>query len=148
MANSSGLLYGTAGNHEASPTNAFPPTAVGSQSQWVYDTLSAAWARWVGAPAASQTKIAGTYSVMYAESKLRIISLNTNMYYIQNYWLYEKTMERDPSEQLEWLVGELDAAERAGERVYLMGHMPLGLPDAFHDGSNYFDQVRLDPVVL
>lgn len=30
-------------------------------------------------------------------------------------------MERDPSGQLAWLVTELEAAERAGERVWLMG---------------------------
>lgn len=44
----------------------------------------------------------------------------------QNFWLYEATMERDPSGQLAWLVAELEAAETAGERVWLMGHMPLG----------------------
>lgn len=35
-------------------------------------------------------------------------------------------MERDPSGQLAWLVTELETAESAGERVWLMGHMPLG----------------------
>ena len=39
----------------------------------------------------------------------------------QNFWLYEATMERDPSGILAWLVGELEAAETAGERVWLMG---------------------------
>jgi sphingomyelin phosphodiesterase len=47
-------------------------------------------------------------------------------------------MERDPSGQLAWLATELEAAETAGERVWLMGHMPLGSSDAFHDQSEYF----------
>lgn len=47
-------------------------------------------------------------------------------------------MERDPSGQLSWLVTELEAAETAGERVWLMGHMPMGSSDAFHDQSEYF----------
>jgi len=37
-------VYGTAGNHEASPTNAFPPIALTSAfsgQKWIYDTLSA-----------------------------------------------------------------------------------------------------------
>jgi sphingomyelin phosphodiesterase len=38
-------VYGTAGNHESSPTNAFPPTAVGDESQWVYGVLSSDWAQ-------------------------------------------------------------------------------------------------------
>jgi sphingomyelin phosphodiesterase len=52
-------------------------------------------------------------------------------------------MERDPSGQLSWLVTELEAAETAGERVWLMGHMPLGSSDAFHDQSQYFGQSPL-----
>jgi len=50
-------------------------------------------------------------------------------------------MESDPSGQLAWLVNELHAAETAGDRVYIIGHMPMGLRDAFHDYSNYFDQI-------
>ncbi|UKZ74533.1 hypothetical protein TrVFT333_002203 [Trichoderma virens FT-333] len=42
---------------------------------------------------------------------------------------------------LQWLIEELDSAERDGERVYIIGHMPMGGSDAFHDASNYFDQV-------
>jgi sphingomyelin phosphodiesterase len=58
-------------------------------------------------------------------------------------------MERDPSGILAWLVTELEAAEAAGERVWLMGHMPLGSTDAFHDASNYFDQIvqRFDATI-
>jgi sphingomyelin phosphodiesterase len=55
--------------------------------------------------------------------------------------MYENTMEADPSGQFAWLVTELQAAETAGERVYIIGHMPLGHSDAFHDASNYFDQI-------
>jgi sphingomyelin phosphodiesterase len=63
------------------------------------------------------------------------------MYYIQNYWLYEEPMERDPSGQLASLVYELDAAEKAGERAYIIGHMPMGDGDALRYGSNYFNQI-------
>ena len=47
-------------------------------------------------------------------------------------------MESDPSGALAWLVSELEAAESAGERVWILGHMPLGTTDAFHDQSEYF----------
>lgn len=50
-------------------------------------------------------------------------------------------MESDPSGQLAWLASELEAAETAGERVWLMGHMPLGSGDAFHDQSQYFGRL-------
>ncbi|KAI1135224.1 putative acid sphingomyelinase [Hypoxylon sp. FL0543] len=145
MADAGMLMYGTAGNHEASPANSFPPAAASNSSQWLYDLLSSAWSPWIGTRAADTTREFGAYSVRYpggiGTGKLRIISISTNMYYAHNYWLYEEPMERDPSGQLAWLVGELDAAEREGERVYIIGHMPMGSRDAFHDGSNYFDQI-------
>ncbi|KAF4637428.1 hypothetical protein G7Y89_g661 [Cudoniella acicularis] len=136
-------VYGTAGNHEAAPANAFPPAAISStnSAQWVYDTLSADWLNSIGTTAVSEAEKFGAYSVKYPNGNLRVISLNTNFYYVQNYWLYENAMEADPSGQLAWLVNELQAAETAGERVYIIGHMPMGLGDALRDGSNYFDQI-------
>lgn len=136
-------VYGVVGNHDAAPVNSFPPAAVDTTitSQWVYDTLSADWTTWIGSAAAKTADNYGAYSVKYAGGNLRIISINTNLYYKENFWLYEQTMETDPSGQLAWLVSELAAAETAEERVWLMGHMPMGSGDAFHDGSNYFNQI-------
>ena len=54
-------------------------------------------------------------------------------------------MERDPSGALAWLVSELEAAESSGERVWLLGHMPLGTTDVFHDQSQYFGRFSLPP---
>lgn len=50
---------------------------------------------------------------------------------------------------LAWLVAELEAAETAGERVWLMAHMPPGSTDTFHDQSQYFDQIiqRFDATI-
>jgi sphingomyelin phosphodiesterase len=131
------FVYGTAGNHEAHPVNAFPP----SQPLAVYDTLARDWTPWIGGAAAATADRTGSYSVVYPGGRLKVISVNTNMYYIDNFWMYEDPMERDPNGQFAWLVGELDAAEKAGQRVYIIGHMPMGLSDAFHDPSNYFDQI-------
>ncbi|KAL7937255.1 Metallo-dependent phosphatase-like protein [Trichoderma chlorosporum] len=136
-----GYVYGTAGNHEASPVNAFPAQSVSNSSQWVYDSLTAEWTQWVGASEESDIENLGAYSTKYPNGNLRIISLNTNFYYRSNFWLYQEPMQQDPDGQIQWLVNELDAAEKAGERVYIIGHMPLGEGDAFHAGSNYLDQV-------
>ncbi|KAL6805627.1 Metallo-dependent phosphatase-like protein [Trichoderma sp. SZMC 28012] len=136
-----GIVYGTAGNHESNPTNAFPPRSISNSSQWVYDALSDQWTRWVGASAESEIESIGAYSTKYPNGNLRVISLNTNFYYRMNFWLYQEGIEQDPDSQIQWLVSELDAAEKAGERVYIIGHMPLGEGDAFHAGSNYLDQV-------
>ncbi|CAI7640204.1 unnamed protein product [Penicillium manginii] len=136
-------VYGVVGNHDAAPVNSFPTAAIDTtiSSQWVYDTLSSAWSKWIGSTAATVADNYGAYSVKHPGSNLRIISFNTNFYYKENFWLYEKTMETDPNGQLRWLVTELSAAEAAGERVWLLGHMPMGSGDTLHDGSNYFNQI-------
>lgn len=141
MTNHGLTVYATTGNHEASPADLFPPNSLSDGAQWVYDVLASDWTQWIGAEGAEEAREIGAYSVKYPNGNLRIISLNTNLYYVQNYWMYEEPMERDPNGQLEWLTSELDAAEKAGERVYIMGHLPLGDYDVLRDASNYFDQI-------
>ncbi|KAF4989443.1 hypothetical protein FGRMN_9108 [Fusarium graminum] len=135
------IVYGTAGNHEAHPTNAYQPSSLGDSSSWIYDLLAGTWSRWIGREAASKASQIGAYSTKYPHGNLRVISLNTNLYYRGNFWLFQRTMLRDPSGQLDWLVEELHNAEKTGERVYIIGHMPLGDRNAFHDQSNYLNQI-------
>lgn len=136
-------LYTTAGNHEASPVNAFNPASVKTSLdiQWLYNLMSTNNQQYLSAADAQEMKNFGAYSTKVAGGNLRIISINSNLYYKENYWLYQKNMEKDPSGQLAWLVSELSAAEQAGERVYIIGHMAMGLGDALRDGSNYFNQI-------
>lgn len=137
------LVYGTAGNHEAHPANSYRPKSVGRGSEWIYKLLSSEWSRWVGIDAAKEASEMGVYSTLYPGSKLRVISINTNLYYLSNFWIYQDMAQHSGANdaQLSWLVGELDAAERAGERVYIIGHMPLGDESMQLDASNYLDQV-------
>ncbi|EGX93818.1 acid sphingomyelinase, putative [Cordyceps militaris CM01] len=135
------LVYGTIGNHEVHPVNIFEPKSVGNASQWVYDAVAKKWAAWIGDAAKQQVLDTGAYSTLYPGGNLRVISLNTNMYYRFNFAVYGHNMPRDPNGQLAWLVAELDKAEQAGENVYIIGHMPMGTSDALPDQANYFDQV-------
>ncbi|KAK4575355.1 hypothetical protein LTR86_001209 [Recurvomyces mirabilis] len=136
-------VYAAVGNHDAAPVNSFPPQAINTtiSSQYVYDTLSSSWKQWIGASAATQADNYGAYSYKLPSQNLRIISINTNLYYKENFWLYEQTIERDPDGQLAWFVSQLQGAEDAGQRVWVIGHMPLGSGDALHDGSFYLDQI-------
>ncbi|PFH58093.1 hypothetical protein XA68_14152 [Ophiocordyceps unilateralis] len=134
-------VYGTAGNHEAHPVNSFPFNMPGRETSSIYHLLSTEWKPWIGAEAAELAKELGAYAVKHPGAKLRIISLNTNIYYRHNFWTYHDMDDKDPNRQMAWLVGELDAAEQAGDSVYIMGHMPPGEKDALHDGSNYLDQI-------
>ncbi|KAF5018293.1 hypothetical protein F66182_9733, partial [Fusarium sp. NRRL 66182] len=120
---------------------AYQPSSIGSSSQWIYDLLAGTWSRWIGHKGTLTAQRMGAYSTRYPHGNLRVVSLNTNLYYRGNFWLFQREMLRDPSGQIEWLVEELDAAEKAGENVYIIGHMPLGDRNAFHDHSNYLNQV-------
>ena len=138
-----GQVFSAVGNHESSPVNAFPPMAVNAGgNSWLYNPLSTYWNEEIGSvPASSLDRNSGSYATMWGNSNLRIISVNTNYWHKNNFWLYEQTMERDPSGLLVWLVNELQGAEDKNQRVWIIGHMPMGSGDALHDQSNYFDQI-------
>ena len=141
-----GTVYPAAGNHDSNPFNSFPPSALqGSDVEnigWVYGNYSQDWSSAVGsAAAASIEENSGSYSMIYENTPLMLISLNTNFWYTLNFWVFEKDMESDPSGVLAWLVSQLQSAEDADQRVWIFGHIPSGNSDVFHDASAYFDQV-------
>lgn len=141
-----GQTYAVIGNHDSCPVDSFPPAAVDTtyadETQIFYTTLSEDIETWIGSSAAAEVaENYGSYSVVDSTTGLRLISVNTNFWYKSNYWMYEQTMEYDPSGMFAWLVSELETAETAGERVWLMGHMPMGSSDTFHDQSYYFDTI-------
>ncbi|KAH8897755.1 sphingomyelin phosphodiesterase [Thozetella sp. PMI_491] len=146
MAAASDVVYATVGNHEAAAVNCFPQAAVADaipanqSNQYMYDRLAGNWEGWVGTSAASVRTHAGAYSVQHA-TNLRVISINTMFYMAENWWLYTPTMERDPNAQFAWLIDELQAAEDAQQRVYILGHIPFGRPDSLFDYAAYFDQI-------
>ncbi|KAI0702327.1 sphingomyelin phosphodiesterase [Cytidiella melzeri] len=142
MAHSIGLTVYPA----IAPVNSFPrnttPSTVGD-SQFVFDTQSAGWEQWIGSTAAEQVHdVSGSYSKVIPGMKLRIVSMNTQYWYKQNFWLYDQESQiPDPNGLLAFMVSQLQAAEDAGERAWIIGHIPSGKADFMHDQSNYFDQI-------
>ncbi|GAA5871736.1 hypothetical protein JCM8547_008128 [Rhodosporidiobolus lusitaniae] len=138
--------YPVIGNHDIAPVNAFPRSsspASPTSAQWVFDLSAADWARWIGRHAANQVRTkSGCYSRVHPGTRLKIVSLNTNYWYKQNFWLYDSDIPVwDPNGILTWLAEELDHAEREGLRVWIIGHMPFGKVDAMRDQSNYANQI-------
>lgn len=138
-------LFPALGNHESAPTNSFPRNTTEHEitSEWVFNAQRAGWSQWIGEEATKQLRHhSGSYSTMAPNMSLRIISLNTQYWYKQNFWLYDSdTQQPDPNGILAFLVQELQAAEDAGERAYIIAHMPPGRGDVMRDQSSYFDQV-------
>ncbi|KAL8276271.1 hypothetical protein RQP46_011345 [Phenoliferia psychrophenolica] len=137
--------YPSLGNHDVSPVNAFPRTTSNTlqDSQWVFDIAAEAWERWIGPEASQQAATHyGCYARVHPGTKLKIISLNTQYWYKQNFWLYDSDEPQwDPNGILSWMATELHLAEEAGQRVWIIGHMPFGKVDALRDQSNYANQI-------
>ncbi|KAI0061961.1 acid sphingomyelinase [Artomyces pyxidatus] len=138
-------VYPTLGNHDSAPVNSFPrsTTRTNLTVQWVFDIEQFGWEPWIGGPsAAQQERNSGSYAVVVPGTNLRIISINTQYWYKQNYWLYDtNTSFPDPNGVLAFMVQQLQAAEDRGQRAWLIGHIPPGKADTMHDQSNYYDQI-------
>lgn len=141
-----GLVYGALGNHDAAPLNLFPANNIPAshRPQWAYDALAEDWTELMGPDFTTPRDIPeGSYSILHdgPGSKLRIISYNSILHYTYNFYAYTDPMPADPDGLLGWLIDELAAAESAGERVWLIAHIPSGGPDTLHDYSAAFDRV-------
>ncbi|KAF8205435.1 sphingomyelin phosphodiesterase [Mycena galopus ATCC 62051] len=140
-----GPVFPAIGNHDSAPVNSFPldATIEFDGAQWVFNLEDNEWAHWINDTAANEEKhFSGSYSVTAPGTNLRIISINTVYWYKQNFWLYDSdTPVPDPRGILEFMVNQLQGAEDAGQRVWIIGHMPPGSQDAFNDQSNYYNQI-------
>lgn len=137
-------VYPAIGNHESAPTNAFPRnTTTKSDVQWLFDLESTGWAPLINATAAAQVaRLSGSYSTIVPNTNLRIISINTVYWYKANFWLYDSDRKQpDPNGILAFTIQELQAAEDAGQRAWIVAHMPPGTTDTLRDQSNYYDQI-------
>ncbi|KAK2461265.1 hypothetical protein APHAL10511_006792 [Amanita phalloides] len=139
-------VYPVIGNHEVAPVNAFPRSSTTSaSSQWVFDAQGEGWSHWLYRDAVDQVlHVSGSYSVIAQGTNLRIISLNNIYWYKDNFWLYDSDeLQPDPNGILSFVVEQLQAAEDAGQRAWIIAHMPPGRGDVMRDQSNYFDQIVL-----
>ncbi|KAK7044498.1 Metallo-dependent phosphatase-like protein [Favolaschia claudopus] len=130
---------------DSAPVNNFPlnDATASFDAQWVFDLAGKEWTHWTNSTASTQvTHFSGSYSITAPGTNLRIISINTVYWYKHNFWLYDSDSPvHDPRGILEFGANELQAAEDAGQRAWIIGHMPPGSQDAFSDQSNYYDQI-------
>jgi len=133
----SGPVYVTLGNHDSynqaqgSPNSLDAPGP--NQFSWNYDHVTALWEHegWLDESIVKDAKTHyAAYSVRRTDG-LRVISLNTNLWYTANYFNYINMTNPDVSGMLRMLTDELQEAEDAGERVWIMGHVLSGW-----DGTN------------
>ncbi|KAF9469756.1 sphingomyelin phosphodiesterase [Collybia nuda] len=133
----SGPVYAALGNHDSYNQAQDAPHSIGGtlaeQFSWNYDHVASLWKheQWLPDAAVKLAKSHYSAYMVRRSDGLRIISLNTNLWYRANFFNYINMTNPDVSGMLRFLTDELQAAEEAGDRVWIMGHVLSGW-----DGSN------------
>ncbi|XP_063846583.1 sphingomyelin phosphodiesterase-like [Scylla paramamosain] len=135
-------VFPAIGNHESHPVNAFPQPYVEGEFDisWLYDEITQLWETWLPADVAASVAYSAFYSTLIKPG-LRILSVNSNYCYSYNWWLLYDDV--DPASELQWMANELQAAEDAGEKVYLISHHPPGHEDCAHTWSHQYNKIIL-----
>lgn len=130
-------VYAVLGNHDTNPEAIDAPHSLpgelGMQMSWNFDHVAGLWHEedWLNATAAKQARLHyGAYSIKTPQG-LRIITFNTDFWYKSNFLNLIDTLNPDKSGMFAWMIQELQAAEDAGERVWILGHVLSGW-----DGTN------------
>lgn len=154
----SGPVYAALGNHDTYNTAQNAPHDLpgdlADQYNWNYDHVAALWQLddWISPDVAQQARTTyGAYAVQRQDG-LKIITLNTDFWYTQNAYNYINLSSSDNSGMLRFLTDELQDAEDAGERAWIMGHVPSGwdASDPLQNPTNLFYQIvdRYSPHVI
>ncbi|XP_053122980.1 acid sphingomyelinase-like phosphodiesterase 3b isoform X2 [Hemicordylus capensis] len=113
-------VFPAMGNHDFHPKNQFPP-----EENRIYNATAEMWRLWLGDNSTLAFKAGAFYSQLLPGpgKGRRMVVLNTNLYYENN----NQTLSlQDPGGQFQWLEETLANASKAGEKVYIIGHIPPG----------------------
>ncbi|XP_068609960.1 cyclic GMP-AMP phosphodiesterase SMPDL3A [Brachionichthys hirsutus] len=110
-------VYPALGNHDY-----WPQDQMTTSSNAVYRAAAELWGRWLQPEALFTLSQGGFYSQL-AKPGLRVVSLNTILYYGPNKASSNMT---DPAGQFLWLEETLAKAAESLEKVYIIAHVPVG----------------------
>ncbi|XP_068199242.1 cyclic GMP-AMP phosphodiesterase SMPDL3A [Antennarius striatus] len=111
------MVYPALGNHDY-----WPQDQMTTASNAVYRAAARLWAHWLQPDALFTLSQGGFYSQLIKPG-LRVISLNTILYYGPNNASSNRT---DPAGQFVWFEKTLEKAAQNLEKVYIIGHVPVG----------------------
>ncbi|EIN13842.1 Metallo-dependent phosphatase [Punctularia strigosozonata HHB-11173 SS5] len=153
-----GPVYAVLGNHDTYNQAQDAPHAISGslaeQFNWNYDHVSSLWSHENWLPEAAVQLARAHYAAYMVKRSdgLRIITLNTDMWYRSNYFNYINMSTSDNSGMLRFLTDELQDAEDAGDRVWILGHVLSGWDgtNPLANPTNLFYQIvdRFSPHVI
>ncbi|XP_068152588.1 sphingomyelin phosphodiesterase 1 [Drosophila tropicalis] len=134
-------VYSCLGNHEPHPTNVFVnendiPAEL--NVDWLYSHVWSLWSKWLPA-SAEETVLRGGYYTVLPATGPRIIALNSMDCYLFNWWLYYNGSL--VLEQLNWFHDTLLEAERNGEKVHVLTHIPSGDGDCWKVWAREYNRI-------
>ncbi|KAF1816093.1 hypothetical protein P152DRAFT_382310, partial [Eremomyces bilateralis CBS 781.70] len=98
------------------------------QQIWNYAHVSELWKfhGWINEEESQQARLHyGGYSIK-THLSLRIITLKTDLWYRNNLFNFINSTDHDTSGMLRFLIDELQTAEDASERIWILGHVASG----------------------
>ncbi|WFD40527.1 uncharacterized protein MJAP1_003513 [Malassezia japonica] len=104
------------------------PDGRANQFSWDWDYISKLWHNegWINSTTANEVRTHyGGYSITPRQG-LRVITFNTDFWYNGNAFAFINTSNPDVSGVLRFVTDELQAAEDAGQRVWVVGHVLPG----------------------
>ncbi|KAL2081925.1 hypothetical protein ACEWY4_021743 [Coilia grayii] len=110
-------VYPAVGNHDYWPQDQLPTT-----TNEIYQAVAKLWSHWLQPEALATLEAGGFYSQLI-RPHLRLVSLNTILYYGPDKVTENMT---DPAGQLQWLQNTLEASRQNLEKVYIIAHVPIG----------------------
>ncbi|XP_019646351.1 PREDICTED: acid sphingomyelinase-like phosphodiesterase 3b [Branchiostoma belcheri] len=121
-------VYSSLGNHDYWIKNQLPDTP-----NDVYNDVATLWLSGVGQDAMDTFRRGGYYSAPLRRG-LRVIGLNTNLWYGRN---QVTEGEDDPAGQFAWLEETLQQARQNVERVYIIGHVAPGTHERIYTKRDF-----------
>ncbi|XP_033758813.1 acid sphingomyelinase-like phosphodiesterase 3b [Pecten maximus] len=114
-------IYATFGNHDYFPDAQFPPN-----NNELYNRTLENWLTWISDEREKENFLKGAYYSAVTDHGIRIVALNTNLYYTSDKLTANLT---DPAGQFAWLETLLTNSSVNNEKVLITGHVPPGVVD-------------------
>ncbi|KAL3874979.1 hypothetical protein ACJMK2_037925 [Sinanodonta woodiana] len=111
-------VYPTFGNHDYYSDSQFPPNG-----NDMYNLTLMLWQTWINDSMQEDNFRKGGYYTVKIAPGIRLVALNTNLYYTRD--LLTAHLQ-DPSDQLAWLDNVLAQATAQREKIIIAGHVPPG----------------------
>ncbi|KAI8345846.1 Metallo-dependent phosphatase-like protein [Mortierella sp. GBAus27b] len=151
-------LYVAMGNHDSYPSDQAPgrmrPNSYITH-KWLYEHVAGIWEKnnWI---TSIEADYARSHNAMYMTRPmpgLKLITINTDMYYVRNFYTMLDTDQDDPNGLFHDLILELQDSEDRNERgkfgLWIMGHM-APVTKSLPRSSSMFQRVvaRYSPHVI